>query len=730
MANAITAGQYGLKNVPRSYQNYVKGELYGARPVTAAISNAGNKIMRGSGESLDSGLLGFMPVIGDALQAGQAYKDASQGNYLAAALGAGLLVLPDVVAKPVKKAVGKVRNAFNISGDDLYRAMDGLINPQEVQLNVPKKQNVSYPTEDLVRENYMPTISELKEYDILRQNENIDNDKLRELTNETLLYEPSDTQFHNRPARTLKQEREDILNEVLLDDYYATDGYGLSHPKTIQPKKYEIANLGGGYMLRSFMRGNPLEKQISKQGTVNVNNIRALANKGNKMEQAVVDKVLSSEEFAGKKAIDYNKFRKAVQDELITYDRTPDTRWQIYGMDRIRMSSSRGNAQDIEDSVNRFINERELEYLGRNTDAIPEYYDALEDRIVRYDDLYRLAQSGELETGRLPKVETFTFSSPRIPHGSNKHYSQNTLGHSRTYTTADEPDVLHVMESQSDWAQSGKATSRSEIENQIASLGQSLAKQEENLKNNGRYFAPKVRNDIKGNINYLKEQLAEYNALLKDAEQYNYLKNNYTSRQIQENLRYAAEKGQKKMRYPTRETAAKIEGYPEREAYFNEKGEEVTTTADELFTFGDKLDARKAELIEKMKALKNESLQNYGIDFSGDWWAVPDTERRRWNKNRDLYNKYTDELLDIVQGKKGEAKLKHGITKKTVYDYEDILRKYTEFPKQYQKLFNGADVRTVTDPKGNTWYEVDVPENYLNQEWQYAKGGMLKSLKL
>ena len=38
------------------------------------------------------------------------------------------------------------------------------------------------------------------------------------------------------------------------------------------------------------------------------------------------------------------------------------------------------------------------------------------------------------------------------------------LGHSRTYTTADEPDVLHVMESQSDWAQSkapiiGSATS-------------------------------------------------------------------------------------------------------------------------------------------------------------------------------------------------------------------------------------------------------------------------------
>ena len=36
----------------------------------------------------------------------------------------------------------------------------------------------------------------------------------------------------------------------------------------------------------------------------------------------------------------------------------------------------------------------------------------------------------------------------------------------------------------------------------------------------------------------------------------------YTLRQIQENLQYAASKGQTKMRYPTPETAAKIEGYP------------------------------------------------------------------------------------------------------------------------------------------------------------------------
>jgi hypothetical protein len=50
------------------------------------------------------------------------------------------------------------------------------------------------------------------------------------------------------------------------------------------------------------------------------------------------------------------------------------------------------------------------------------------------------------------KTNTFIFESPRIPIGSDKHYTKTTLGHSRTYVTLDEPDVLYVMESQSDWA--------------------------------------------------------------------------------------------------------------------------------------------------------------------------------------------------------------------------------------------------------------------------------------
>jgi hypothetical protein len=52
----------------------------------------------------------------------------------------------------------------------------------------------------------------------------------------------------------------------------------------------------------------------------------------------------------------------------------------------------------------------------------------------------------------------------------------------------------------------------------------------------------------------------------------------------------------------------------------------------------------------------------------------------------------------------------------TVYSpsHQTILKKYSNFPKMFKKLYKNQEVRIVTDPQGNTWYEVDVPKNYLN----------------
>lgn len=480
------------------------------------------------------------------------------------------------------------------------------------------------------------------------------------------------------------------------------------------PAPYEIENLGGGYMLKSLMRGNPLEKQISKNGTVNVNNVRALIGKGSKVEQAVVDKVLASEEFAGKKSIDYNKFRKAVQNELITYERKPDTRFKDYGLDRIGYPPSQFSTNiRAGEMFNEWAN-RNYENIGYlSDDILPSYRDKNTGEIVSWSDLQKKYQSF------VPGSETYTFSSPRIPNGSAKHYHANTLGHSRTYTTADEPDVLHVMESQSDWGQGYKKMNLdgeynqkriNSLERRINNLKESINSEMEGLRtekmNDGSDMSPWFADSLRKQIEKDKQLLEELTVELdmrrnpKSATQQDYLAENFTSRQIQENLRYAAEKGQTKMRYPTRETAAKIEGYPEREAYFDASGRDITADGP-VYTYGDDVDKRIAEINKRIDQLES----NPGGDAE--------------------MNEYTSLIGERMRLLQGEAKLKPGVTKKTVYDYEDILRKYTEFPKQYKKLYKNADVRIVTDPKGNTWYEVNVPENYLQKEWAYEEGGSM-----
>ncbi len=518
------------------------------------------------------------------------------------------------------------------------------------------------------------------------------------------------------------------------------------------PNGYQIARYPGGYMLKSLMSGNPLEKQIGKNGTVNVNNIKALISKGSKVEQAVIDKVLASEEFAGQKAIDYNKFRKAVQDELITYDRTPDTRWKDYGMQRIGLSPYDSELESDYEYYNlfsKFIKEKGYTPVYNQAGLDSVVYETPDGKYIgekELEDIFRNSFSA--------KAETFTFSSSRIPYGSGKHYDPNTLGHSRTYTTSDEPDVLHVMESQSDWAQSYKDKAK---------------------ERSGR----KIQ-EIEATLDEIQKR--------KLMPQADYLADNYTSRQIQENLRYAAEKGQKKMRYPTRETAAKIEGYPEQTIYYDKNGFEVKDPyeypeevanriaeiqneidrididdldtyapfriEEEAFAWGDGWETKNAKMLAKLRdSILKDRDSLYQMRQHGDDNSMVETRlyenEKLFNKMLSRYNQVygRDPELDVISAKSRAAKArraelapelkdllstpmrikKHLIPKK-VYSHEDILKKYTAFPKQYQKLYKNADVRTVTDSKGNTWYEVDVPENYLQQEWPYKNGGLLDRL--
>lgn len=498
---------------------------------------------------------------------------------------------------------------------------------------------------------------------------------------------------------------------------------------TVKPvvQAYQIQHLPG-YQLKSLMSGNPLEKQLSKTGTISTASVDALAKKMSAVEQAVISKVLA-EKFPGQKAVDYNDFRKGVQDELITYDRTPSLKFDDYGLNRLGLYRQY-NAEDFNDFLKnsgysvRWSNNYNIEYYNPTTGDIKDYN--------AFHDLYN---DHAKKVGA--NLHTFTFSSPRIPQGSAKHYDANTLGHSRTYTTADEPDVLHVMESQSDWAQAGikeykdSGKRAEQLRGRIERLTREIADEEQRLGARKRIDGSTIENDWE--VEQLREIIQRDKQTLNDANreldrlynqsqrgQEHYLADNYTSRQIQENLRYAAEKGQKKMRYPTRETAAKIEGYPERQAYYDASGKDVTTDKSvDLFDYHD--DGRLAEINNRESEIHSQMDYLQSNLWKGE--EKVDAQRLMAELDRDL-SKLMKEKWSIIDN----AELKPGFTKKVVYDNENILKRYSDFPKQFGKLFKGATVRTTQDLHGNTWYEVDVPKDYLQQEWAFKQGGTIKSI--
>ena len=459
--------------------------------------------------------------------------------------------------------------------------------------------------------------------------------------------------------------------------------------RNFKPKQH-IANYPG-YQLKGLMKGSQLEKQLSKNGTININQLNAYFNKASQTEREIVNKVLA-EKFSGQKTINYNQFKKAIQNELIgKYNRIPQTAYADYGVESLGYNLKSIGENELPGLPNQITLGQPIHYTSPGTKADPI------------------------------SLNTFTFESPRIPYGNTKHYSGNPIGHSRTYTLPQDPHTLYVMESQSDWAQQALRKKGSiDAQSAYERASQSAMKHQQELEqikaNLEKGLAPdghKIqyeweRRDIEEIIKNTEKQLSSNNAraarfdAILHPEKYiqeNHLKQNYLQRQLQENLRYAAENKYTKMRYPTSETAAKIEGYTRQspsweqikilEKKYNRPEGYVDIVNRENFDITQFSEEIALGLSKRFKMFEEWENSQQAKDF----W-------REFNSIGDYYP-----------------------------EHQTILKKYSDFPKLFQKLFKDQQVRTVTDIKGNTWYEVDVPKGYLNKEWQFKQGGKINVIE-
>ena len=424
-----------------------------------------------------------------------------------------------------------------------------------------------------------------------------------------------------------------LKSKPTLSNIYNALHYLLNGPSKYQTGQPDIIP---GFQVKGLMSTGNLVKQVSKKGTVSTNNVRAIANKGSTLEREIVNDVLNKE-YQGKKLVDFGDLQRTVQSRLVPYTTKSQTKFADYGVDRI----------------------------GYTSKLSPEN--------MTFNPV-----TGKFESSKV-SLDTYTFESPKIPMGNATHYDTTTLGHSRTFTTPEEPSILHVLETQSDWAQHptgvksyNKGTQHSrhyitQLRKQIAQMKERSYPQEQVEQNEQRILKQKQYQEVPSwHIKYLQD--------------------NYLPRQLQENMLYASRQGKTSMRYPTRETAANIEGY-----------------------------------IPYLKFSGHPEKENLAAKLI---YQIQDTEAQIANgTNIFNYQRLSKRLDDL----KKQFNLLKQEASETVYSPEEetILNKYDMFPKMFNKLFKEQSVKTIVDQKGNGWFEVNIPKNMQDMQLQYKKGGKI-----
>jgi hypothetical protein len=313
--------------------------------------------------------------------------------------------------------------------------------------------------------------------------------------------------------------------------------------------------------------------------------------------------------------MDYNQFRKVVQDQLIPLDKTI-VKGGEYGVDRAGFN------------------------LG----------------------------SPEIKTEKI-----ILSNKDKFGRGSDAHSNpEETLGHVHMLYDAEEPGAAIVTQIQADAFQ-GTHRSSMKTKEQVEFSLKRMEEHYEKMKDvyegiiklpDGTYQLPdgqKISKSLYENIySGQKEAIDLTRAELKNFGQRQLLDKNHQERYLQEIVQYAAERGDvNRIKLPTAETSAKIQGY------FKQPVDDQGLMRKLREDIVDAVDSGSAEDVR----LAEEAYAN-------------------------AYAKATK-----------DGKLDYSPEQKT------ILKKYSENPKIIKKLY-GIEPKMITDSKGNTWYEFNIPYEF------------------
>jgi len=452
-----------------------------------------------------------------------------------------------------------------------------------------------------------------------------------------------------------------------------------------------------GLHLKSTMSQGPISKIIDKKGNVNVNQALAIINKesGGKEKVNLIKKSLGDDI---PKKMDYNDFRKATQKQLIPLERELVNHSSNYGLNRIGFTAHNDRQLDsaisfADSEIKKLNNEiiKKSKGLEKNTgkelatqkEDIAELKETLRNFTLNKEAVLK-QKNNSYENQTLLLSNKSKFGGGSDAHGN----PYETLGHAHFFKGGRNTGTLNVTQIQSDAFQGPYNIMPKNSKNRTAleKIQRSLKLMEDLQTNNkatlnkmktegiNNYGTPVHKYELENMEDLVKMQ--EQSNIVKRAEAENFsqkqlLAKNHEERYLQEIVDYAAKRGDvNKIRLPTSETAAKIQGYTR-----TEKSHLNYAIEEDIFL------------------LKHNKKQN-----------IPD----EIDMNTGLDIRYTDK----VRAEKIK-KLESQLDNKLYYDVykQTILKKYSKQPKRVKKLF-GVEPKTVTGEKGNKWYEFDIPESF------------------
>ena len=392
------------------------------------------------------------------------------------------------------------------------------------------------------------------------------------------------------------------------------------------PKQWQLEELPGLH-LKSTMDDGAISKIIEpKTGLVNTEQAFAIIGKesGGKEKLEIIKKGFG-DNIPSK--MDYNEFRRKVQEQLIPLEQKFSTHASSYGIDRLYESP-------------------------------------------------RLRKESVLENQTLILGNKNKFGRGSSAHGN----PEETLGHIHFLRDAETPDVLTVTQIQSDAFQ---GTHRIMPKTQQEALEKVSKLKEEGVEIKSMFGDGKESSNAVL-ANYEKHlQLDEASA--KNFTQKQLLDKNHQERYLQELVDYAGKRGDvNKIRVPTSETAAKVQGYDAKKTWNTgslNNGDNVILSDGTKGTVVD-------DTFNNFITIKTENGKELNIDFSDAGYGMSKQSPIKSVNNVDVkeISEYTSE-------------------------HQTILKKYSEQPKTIKKLF-GQESKIVTDSKGNTWYEFDIPKKF------------------